>query len=74
MKHRNGLVGHGYAAVGTGTRINILHFQFYADGKVYSKVRGQPEFILWDAEPVFLDSLMILDFDVFEKYFSHWDD
>ena len=74
------LIGHGYASAGRGQDVQMFHFQFFSDGSIYYKLRGEYgqrnefDFLGWGCGPVDLDSLLVLDFKLFEEHFSAWDD
>lgn len=68
------IIGVGHVNVGRGYDAQTVIFHFYADGRIVSKVRGDREFTEWCGEPVLLESLLIKDYPLFEKYFSAWDD
>ncbi len=58
------VIGYGYLT----QQDKRMHLTFYSNGQII--IDGER----YVGEPLFLDALFILDFVLFEKYFSAWDD
>ncbi len=58
------IIGYGYLT----QQAKRICLTFYSNGRIM--IDGEQ----YVGEPLFLDSLLILDFVLFEKYFSAWDD